>query len=119
MPKSFPFSEQQSEMDCGAACLRMVARFYERYYSLAELKELTNFSRDGVSLLDISQASEKIGFRTSPPGLLLNNWWKMCRCPAWFTGKATILSWFLKQRKKKSRLAILPSAFWNWKKVNF
>ena len=64
MPKSFPFSEQQSEMDCGAACLRMVARFYERYYSLAELKELTNFSRDGVSLLDISQAAEKIGFRT-------------------------------------------------------
>lgn len=56
--------QQKSEMDCGAACLKMVAQYHSRYFSLAYLKELTSFREEGVSLLDISEAAEQIGLRT-------------------------------------------------------
>lgn len=51
-------------MDCGAACLRMVARHHGRYYSLEFLRNLTHQRKEGVSLLEISDAAEHIGLRT-------------------------------------------------------
>ncbi len=51
-------------MDCGATCLRMIARHYGRYYSLDYLRELTYLDREGVSLLGISDAAEAIGMHT-------------------------------------------------------
>ena len=44
------------EMDCGATCLRMIARFHGRYYSLEYLRELTFVNRQGVSLMAIGGA---------------------------------------------------------------
>ncbi len=64
MSKNFPFYEQYDSMDCGAACLRMVAKYYGQYYSLDYLRELTYLNRNGVSLLGISDAAEKIGLKT-------------------------------------------------------
>jgi ATP-binding cassette subfamily B protein len=52
-------------MDCGPTCLRMVAKYYGRNYSLQRLRELCQINREGVSLLGISEAAEKIGFRSS------------------------------------------------------
>ncbi len=63
MPK-FPNYLQPDEMDCGPACLRIVAKFFGRHYNTETLRELTWKSREGVSLLSISDAAEKIGFRT-------------------------------------------------------
>lgn len=51
-------------MDCGATCLRMIARFYGRHYSLAYLRELTHLDREGVSLMGISDAAEAIGMHS-------------------------------------------------------
>ena len=51
-------------MDCGAVCLRMIARFYGRFYSLEYLRDITYFDRDGVSMSNISDAAEQIGFHT-------------------------------------------------------
>lgn len=51
-------------MDCGPTCLRMVAKFYGKRYSLEKLRELSHITREGISLLGISEAAEKIGFRT-------------------------------------------------------
>jgi len=51
-------------MDCGPTCLRMIARFYGRHYSLQQLREKSHVSREGVSLLGISDAAEAIGLRT-------------------------------------------------------
>lgn len=62
--KSYPFFSQKDDLDCGAACLRMVARYYNRFFSQAYLRELTFLSPEGVSLLDISEAAEQIGMRT-------------------------------------------------------
>jgi ATP-binding cassette subfamily B protein len=51
-------------MDCGPACLRMVAHYYGKNYSLSTLRSLSHITRDGVSMLGISDAAEGIGFRT-------------------------------------------------------
>jgi ATP-binding cassette subfamily B protein len=60
----FPFFKQYDAMDCGPSCLRMIAAFYGRTYSLQRLRELAHISREGVSLLGLSDAAEAIGFRT-------------------------------------------------------
>ncbi len=51
-------------MDCGPSCLRMIAAFYGKTYSLEKLRQLAHISREGVSLLGLSEAAEVIGFRT-------------------------------------------------------
>jgi ATP-binding cassette subfamily B protein len=61
---NFPFYKQHDAADCGATCLRMIARHYGRHYSLENLRELSYLDREGVSLMGISDAAEKIGFRT-------------------------------------------------------
>ena len=51
-------------MDCGPSCVRMIAKFYGKSYSLQTLREKSYLSRDGVSMMGISEAAESIGFRT-------------------------------------------------------
>jgi ATP-binding cassette, subfamily B, bacterial len=60
----FPHYLQPDTMDCGPTCLRIVAKYFGRHYNLETLRELTWKTREGVSLLTISDAAEKIGFRT-------------------------------------------------------
>ena len=60
----FPHYQQPDAMDCGPTCLRIVAKHFGRHYNLETLRELTWKTREGVSLLTISDAAEKIGFRT-------------------------------------------------------
>ena len=62
--KSFPFYAQHDAMDCGPACLRMISAWYGKRYSLEGLREKSYITREGVSVLGISEAAEKIGFRT-------------------------------------------------------
>lgn len=64
LSKSFPHYLQYDAMDCGPTCLRMVSAFYGRFYSLEDLREKAHLTREGVSLLGISEAAEKIGFRS-------------------------------------------------------
>lgn len=51
-------------MDCGPTCLQMIAKYYGRSYSLNELRQKAFITREGVSLLGISEAAEAIGFST-------------------------------------------------------
>ena len=51
-------------MGCGPTCLRMVAAYYGKKYSQETLHEKSFITREGVSMLGISEAAEKIGFRT-------------------------------------------------------
>lgn len=61
---SFPFYKQHDAMDCGPTCLRMIAKHYGKNYTLQTLREKSSISREGVSLLGISDAAESIGMRT-------------------------------------------------------
>ncbi|WP_188769304.1 peptidase domain-containing ABC transporter [Emticicia aquatilis] len=60
----YKFYRQLDFMDCGPTCLRMVASFYGRDYTLDFLRANSYITRQGVSLLGISDAAEKIGFKT-------------------------------------------------------
>lgn len=62
--KIFPLYTQLDLMDCGPTCLRMIAQYYGRRFSLQFLRERSFITRLGVSMLGISDAAEYIGFRT-------------------------------------------------------
>ena len=64
MNNAFPHYSQLDAMDCGPACLRMVAKHYGKSYSLQTLRERCFITREGVSMLGISDAAEFIGIRT-------------------------------------------------------
>jgi ATP-binding cassette subfamily B protein len=60
----FPHYMQTDTMTCGPSCLRIVSAYYGIKYSLADLVAISQTTREGSSLLGISRAAEKIGFRT-------------------------------------------------------
>ena len=60
----FQFYKQFDAMDCGPTCLKMVAKHFGNEYSLEYLRDHCFLTKEGVSLLGISEAAEKIGFRT-------------------------------------------------------
>lgn len=64
MLNKFPFYRQLDAMDCGATCLRMIAKFYGKTYSLDSLRKKSYLSIEGASLLGLSKAAENIGFRS-------------------------------------------------------
>ncbi|MDR1371074.1 MAG: peptidase domain-containing ABC transporter [Dysgonamonadaceae bacterium] len=64
MTDTFPHYRQLDAMDCGPTCLRMIAKYYGRSYTLQTLRERSFITREGVSMLGISDAAESIGFRT-------------------------------------------------------
>ena len=65
------FIPQHDQMDCGPACLSMVSSYYKKKYSLQYLRENSFITREGVSLLGIVEASQKIGFKTISAKLTL------------------------------------------------
>lgn len=52
---------QYDACDCGVACLRMIARHHGKKYTAKELSDICHPTRNGVSLLDLSEAAQKIG----------------------------------------------------------
>ncbi|WP_312299205.1 peptidase domain-containing ABC transporter [Chryseobacterium sp.] len=60
----FPFYKQFDRTDCGPTCLRMLAKYYGKVYSPEYLRELSNITTEGVSVMGITEAAEKIGFKT-------------------------------------------------------
>lgn len=71
----FPFCLQHESMDCGPACLCMIARYHGRQYGLEFLREKCGITREGVSMLSISDAAESIGLHTE--GVKLT-WEQLC-----------------------------------------
>lgn len=63
--RRFPHYLQFDAMDCGPTCLRMIAKYYGKSYSLETLRSRCFITREGVSMLGISDAAESIGFHTS------------------------------------------------------
>ncbi|WP_151088601.1 peptidase domain-containing ABC transporter [Hymenobacter baengnokdamensis] len=62
--KPFPFVQQQNSMDCGVACLAMIARHYGQYYTVADLLGHCTLTKNGLLAQDVSRLAEKLGFRT-------------------------------------------------------
>lgn len=62
--KKFPNYRQPDSKDCGPTCLKIVAKHFGKSLSLPELRRLSETTREGSSLLALSDTAEKIGFRT-------------------------------------------------------
>lgn len=63
--KSFPNVRQLGAMDCGPTCIKMIAKYYGRDFSVSFLREKCFITKLGVNLLGISEAAETIGLRTT------------------------------------------------------
>ncbi len=61
---NFPFYKQRDAMDCGATCLKMIAKHYGKSYELPFLREKSFIDREGASLSGLAYAAEHIGFKT-------------------------------------------------------
>lgn len=62
---------QHDQMDCGPACLAMVASNYGKNYSLQYLRDNSFITKEGVSMFGIVEAAKKIGFETFPVKLTI------------------------------------------------
>ncbi|MEM7595525.1 MAG: ABC transporter transmembrane domain-containing protein, partial [Cyanobacteria bacterium P01_A01_bin.83] len=64
--KRYPFFQQQSASDCGAASLVMVGQYWGKRFSVNRLREISHADRNGASLRGLVIAAESIGFITRP-----------------------------------------------------
>ena len=55
---------QRNQMDCGPSCLCTISHFYGRDIGIEIIRNSTELGKEGVNLFGISNAAEKIGFRT-------------------------------------------------------
>ncbi len=62
----YPWVEQQSSSDCGAACLSMIGRYWGKNFPLYLLREQANIGRSGASLKNLASAAEQLGFSARP-----------------------------------------------------
>jgi ATP-binding cassette subfamily B protein len=64
--RRYPYFQQQSASDCGAACLVMVSQYWGKRFSVNRLRDIANVDRNGASLRGLAAAAESIGFSTRP-----------------------------------------------------
>lgn len=68
----FPFYKQPDAKDCGPTCLRIISKHYGKSISLQMLRDLSETTREGSSLMGLSRAAEAIGFKTLAVKINLN-----------------------------------------------
>jgi ATP-binding cassette subfamily B protein len=62
--KRFPLVYQAEEMDCGAACLAMISKYYGIPITLGKLREMANVTQEGATFASLAQVGESLGFTT-------------------------------------------------------
>lgn len=60
----FPVFRQLDQMDCGAACIKMLTEFFGKEYDLEYLRQISFLQRDGTSLGGLSGALSKLGIES-------------------------------------------------------
>ena len=104
------FTRQFDAMDCGPACVRMVASHFGREYPLSYLRSLSQLTREGVSVSGIRHALEAIGIRSASFEMTTEQLVKVCPMPA-------ILYWsqrhfvVLERVTTRGKFVILDPAF--------
>ncbi|AFY32104.1 cysteine peptidase family C39 domain-containing protein [Calothrix sp. PCC 7507] len=62
----YPFIQQQSSSDCGAACLAMISQYWGKRLSLNTLRNLARVDRLGASLQGLAAAAQTLGYDALP-----------------------------------------------------
>lgn len=76
------FTRQFDQMDCGPACIRMVASAYGKDYPLSYLRSLSHLTREGVSVAGIRDALDKIGANSATFEMTTEQLREKCPLPA-------------------------------------
>lgn len=63
MLSRFPTEYQLDKMDCGATCLKMIAKHYGRFYSMSFLRNICGATREGVTVSQIIHGAQQIGLK--------------------------------------------------------
>ena len=61
---NFPSYIQTDAKDCGPTCLRIISKYYGKSISLQQIRNLSETTREGSSLMGLSDAAEKLGYKT-------------------------------------------------------
>ncbi len=62
--KKFPNYIQTEAKDCGPTCIKIIAKHYGKTINTQQLRTLSETTREGSSLLGLSEAVESMGFRS-------------------------------------------------------
>ena len=62
--KKFPHYKQTESKDCGPTCIKIIAKYHGKIINTQQLRTLSETTREGSSLLGLSEAVEKMGFRS-------------------------------------------------------
>lgn len=103
---------QLNTMDCGPTCLKMIARYYGKFYEAETLRKFAGYNKEGVSLLDLSTAAQKIGFDTVAAKFFPDQLKEISPLPCilhWENYHFVILYKIIKKKKVKSIIIIDPS----------
>jgi ATP-binding cassette subfamily B protein len=61
---SFPIYKQTEAKDCGPTCIKIIAKHYGKLINTQQLRSLSETTREGSSLLGLSDAVESVGFKS-------------------------------------------------------
>ena len=98
------YTRQFDQMDCGPACIRMVASAYGKEYPLSYLRSLSHLTREGVSVAGIRDVLKEIGMDSLSFEMTPQQLREKCPMPA-------ILHW------EQNHFVVLCSVLqWKWTK---
>lgn len=99
------FTRQFDQMDCGPACVRMVANHFGKEYSLSYLRAHSYLNREGVSVAGIREALKYIGMQSASFELTSEQLREKCPLPS-------ILHW------EQNHFVVLYRVKWSrWKRT--
>ena len=108
------FSRQFDQMDCGPACVRMVASYYGKDYPLSYLRSLAHLTREGVSVAGIRDSLTAIGMNSATFEMSLEQLYTDCPLPAilyWDQNHFVVLEKLKGRSAQKARYKIANPAF--------
>ena len=108
------FSRQFDQMDCGPACVRMVASCFGRNYPLSYLRSLAHLTREGVSVAGIRDSLLAIGIESGTFEMTLEQLHRDCPLPAilyWNQNHFVVLEKVKGNTAENTRYKIADPAF--------
>lgn len=107
-------TRQHDTMDCGPACVRMVASAFGKIYPLGYLRERACMTREGVSVAGIRRALEEVKIESATFAMTLDQLEQRCPLPAvlhWNQNHFVVLERVGRNRRNQRRWHLADPAF--------
>lgn len=91
--------KQFDAIDCGPACLRMIARYYGLKCSMQRLREKCHVSRSGVTVQDLCDGAKEIGLASAGVHIRLDGVRQMLPCILHWDKKHYVVCYRIREKK--------------------